>query len=112
MDVKNLRVLHPYVSSPDDLARARSIEPTACPRRYCWWWVSLGFEWELPVSEGCTFVAASRANRVDPDWPQRESPCRRSEPSSGADHYEPREPHLLEDGFDILHWKCPGYESR
>jgi len=35
-------------------------------------------------------------------------PCHRCVPSSTIDHYEPREPHLLEDGFAVSRWLSDG----
>ncbi|MEL6311610.1 MAG: hypothetical protein AAFQ17_04455, partial [Pseudomonadota bacterium] len=50
---------------------------------------------------GCTFEsgisnwpAEDRAK-----WAGHEHPCKRCDSSSTFDHYEPREPHLIEDGF-------------
>ena len=78
----------------DDLRRAQALAATECPRRYCWFWHSLTFDWGMPVSEGCAWLEEEFAIEVN-DF----SPCSRCEPSAPRDHYEPREPQLLEDGF-------------
>ncbi|MEO0631648.1 MAG: hypothetical protein AAFY46_13125, partial [Planctomycetota bacterium] len=44
-----------YDSSHNDKERAANLPLDACPRRYCWWWQSLGFDWDMPPREGCTF---------------------------------------------------------
>ena len=88
------RIHTPIKPGADDIARARSLPDGACPRRYCWWWHTLSFDWEIPVAEGCTFLTSEKP----PGWPNASAPCKRSEPDSSADHFEPREPHLIEDG--------------
>jgi hypothetical protein len=93
--VSGVRVVRAYQPSPEELVRARAIPRSACPRRYCWWWQSLAFDWDTPVDQGCTFLKP----REPPGWRHSEVACRRCESSSGVDHYQPREPHLLEDGF-------------
>jgi hypothetical protein len=86
--------------SLDDLIRAGNIPADQCPRRYCWWWQSLTFDWEMTPMEGCTFQASSKPLSMK----NAEVPCRRCDSSSTVDHYEPREPHLLEDGFAVPRW--------
>lgn len=88
-----------WLPSESELDRARSLPKTECPRRYCWWWKTICFDWDLTPTEGCTFEKRRDQGGVDPRWPDREFPCKRCVPGSKADHYEPREPHLLEDGF-------------
>ena len=97
---RNRVVLSAGSAPPEDIERAKGIGHTECPRRYCWWWRSLSFEWNLPVKNGCTFLEV----RKPPDWPNGDLPCRRCNSSSVADHYEPREPHLMEDGFEETDW--------
>jgi hypothetical protein len=87
------------VASPssEDLTRARELPLlTACPRRYCWWWQSLAFDWDTTVAEGCRFLSTPKLV----GWQWADVPCLRSVPGSEIDHYEPREPHLEADGFD------------
>src|SRR3954451_12318573 len=81
-----LRLLEEIAPTKEDLARTAALPPSECPRRYCWWWASLAFEWELTPKEGCTFLTA----RKHPDWKYTDIPCCRSDPSSPLDHFEPR----------------------
>jgi hypothetical protein len=90
------RLFESVTPSPEDVARARELSPlTACPRRYCWWWQSLAFDWDTPVEDGCRFLSAPKS----PEWQLADVPCSRCVAGSGIDHYEPREPHLEADGF-------------
>jgi hypothetical protein len=98
--VKALEILIP---SAEDLERSRSIPRTECPRRYCWWWHSLSFDWDIEVSQGCTFLQSKKP----PGWKHPEAPCKRSATESQIDQYEPREPHLEEDGFEIHDFSNP-----
>jgi hypothetical protein len=91
--------------SPDDLARAADLPLTDCPRGYCWWWQSLGFDWDTPIGDGCTFMSSRKL----PKWPSPDTPCCRAVTGSGADQYEPRNPHLLDDGFDDRRFSVPAY---
>ena len=92
--ISDLRVLSPFTPSAEDLDRARGLAQNDCPRRYCWWWHSLAFNWEIPIAQGCGFLIRSKPA----GYRCPEVPCSRCDPS-GVDHYEPREPHLREDGF-------------
>jgi hypothetical protein len=94
------RLFLSFAPSPDDLVRAANIPANQCPRRYCWWWQSLSFDWEQTPLEGCTFLNSLKP----PDLPLVNDPCCRCDSSSTIDHYEPREPHLLEDGFPVSRW--------
>lgn len=85
-----------YTASAEDLEKVKSLQPRDCPRRYCWWWKSLQFEWNLPVAEGCTFLKEKKSVI----WPHPDVPCRRADAASDIDHYQPREPHAEEDGVD------------
>jgi hypothetical protein len=91
--------------SLEEVARAGRLGPDECPRRYCWWWRSLSFEWDIPVSQGCTFTFERNRGKVSADYPGRDSPCCRCDKSSNVDHFEPRDPHLAEDGFDAKRWQ-------
>jgi hypothetical protein len=94
------RLLVAAAPSGDDLERAADIPANQCPQRYCWWWRSLGFDWEMPLSEGCTFLTSPKPRgTANPSVP-----CSRCVSASTVDHYEPREPHLLEDGFVVARW--------
>lgn len=87
----------------DDLRRATALPLSACPRRYCWWWRSLAFEWDLDPRDGCQFLCSDKPT----GWKDIDRPCRRSGATEGVDHYEPREPHLMEDGFDPRKFSAP-----
>jgi hypothetical protein len=90
------RLFESVTPSPEDVARARELPMlTACPRRYCWWWQSLAFDWDTPVEDGCRFLSAPKS----PEWQLADVPCSRCVADSGIDHYEPREPHLEADGL-------------
>jgi hypothetical protein len=82
--------------TPEDIARARELPLTACPRRYCWWWKTLAFDWDTPAAAGCDYFATPKPAH----WEDTNVPCSRCDPKSTVDHYEPREPHLEADGFD------------
>jgi len=78
-----------------DIVRARALPRTACPRRYCWWWQSLAFDWDTPVSQGCRLLESPKP----PNYQYADILCCRNDFASDIDHYEPREPHLEADGF-------------
>src|SRR6266487_3827108 len=86
--------------SADDLVRAANIPVDQCPRRYCWWRRSLSFDWEVTLSQGCTFLTSPKPRGMA----NADVPCCRCDSSSTVDQYEPREPHLLEDGFPVPQW--------
>lgn len=88
-----LRVFSPHPVSAEDRVRVDSLGRADCPRRYCWWWHSLTFDWDVPVSEGCTFLAAKK----HPDWRNAHTPCCRADEESRVDHFEPRDSTLAED---------------
>jgi len=83
-----------------DLTHAAKIPASGCPRRYCWWWISALFEWNLSPNEGCTLLQAKKP----PGYKYGDVPCCRSEPSSSFDHFEPREPFIEADGIDASRW--------
>ena len=94
------RVFEPNEPTGDDLRRANELAAEDCPRRYCWWWQTLSFDWDVPVAQGCTFLKAIKPA----GWRNIDVPCIRAQ-SSECDHYEPREPHLIEDGFETDRFK-------
>lgn len=75
------KIYLPVTPTPEDLERARQLPDTACPRRYCWFWHSLSFDWDTPEPQGCTLTNCRRATGNQ----------------HHVDYYEPREPHILED---------------
>jgi hypothetical protein len=100
-NIHNLKFFSPHRPSAEDIERAKELPRDTCPRRHCWWWHTLSFDWEVPVASGCTFLSAEKP----PGWHESQTPCKRSDPESTVDHCELREPHLVEDGFDLDHWR-------
>jgi hypothetical protein len=94
------RIFAVYSPTAEDLAKASLLPADACPRRYCWWWRSLSFDWNVIPAEGCTFLHAGKVA----GWKNSDVACCRSDRQSVTDHFEPREPHLLEDGIDPARW--------
>jgi hypothetical protein len=93
----------------EEIARARMLARSACPRRYCWWWwQSLRFDWDTPLAKGCEYPT----ERDVPGCSFRKTPCSRRDPASEDDHYEPREPHLLSDGFSWDAFCSPALVAR
>lgn len=88
-----------HVVTEVDIERAASIPLDQCPRRYCWWWKSLAFCWDESVAQGCCFEARRDAGCIPSDYANPQGPCKRAMTGGEFDHFEPREPHLLEDGF-------------
>ena len=58
------------------------------------------FDWDVSLSVGCTFLTSPKP----PGMANTDTPCCRCDAASTVDHYEPREPHLLEDGFAVPRW--------
>ena len=91
--------------TPAELEEARRrLTRRACPRRYCWYWHTLAFDWELSPEEGCEaaerhihrLLLKRQSGKPVPAWQQ----CRRASGNEQhADYYEPREPHLEADGW-------------
>src|SRR5439155_3963389 len=91
--------------SSAELEQARErMSRESCPRRYCWYWHTLAFDWDLSPAEGCevaerhiTRLLLGRAQGEPvPAW---QVCCRASGNPQHADYYEPREPHLEADGW-------------
>jgi hypothetical protein len=98
--ISGVRVLEVYTPTSVDLTKAKALSASECPRRYCWWWRSLSFEWGLGVKDGCTFLRGGKES----GYSNARIPCCRSDPSSKVDHFEAREPHLNEDHVDPKQW--------
>jgi hypothetical protein len=99
------RVYLSVVPSPAELEEARErLTREACPRRYCWYWHTLAFDWDVSPAQGCE-VAGRHIHRLllerrqgKPVAPWQE--CRRASGNpQHPDYYEPREPHLEADGW-------------
>ncbi len=106
------RAFRHVVPSSEEISRARSLPADACPRRYCWWWRTLSFEWELTPAEGCAVTTAAKPK----SWRGPERPvCRRCDPAAAVDWYEPRSGEIAVDGIAetaerwmaamLAHWK-------
>jgi hypothetical protein len=89
-------IFRDYRPTEEDLRKAAEIPRHECPRRYCWWWRTLGFDWEKSAAEGCELPTT----RELAYYRGGDIPCCRAVPSSGVDHYESRTPCLIEDGFE------------
>lgn len=99
-EISSARVLTAHEPSANDIERAQRLPADACPRCYCWWWQTLSFDWETPVTQGCRFMHVKK----HPTYEHPHEPCVRCVQTSTYDHFEPREPHLLEDGLDGVNW--------
>jgi hypothetical protein len=100
MAFSDLHILRPHSPTPADREKISTMPRCACPRRYCWWWRSLQFDWHLTPAQGCRFPTAQKP----PGWQHADTPCKRAVPESTIDHYEPREPHLTDDGLPVDYW--------
>lgn len=85
--------------SDEDLKLVQAIPANACPRRYCYFWRSGDLRWDLPPSEGCTFLE----DKI-PSYKYSGVPCCRADVSSAVDHFEPIEPIAEKDGIDYHKW--------
>lgn len=65
------------------------IKRCECPRRYCWWWNSSNFNWDVDVKDGCEVTFESREM----------TGCSRADPTRNTDLYASHEPNLEEDGL-------------
>jgi hypothetical protein len=106
------------VPSPAELEQARErLSRDSCPRRYCWYWHTLAFDWDLSPTEGCevaerhiTRLLLGRAQGEPvPAWQEC---CRASGNPQHADYYEPREPHLEADGWPADFFQVVGKAAR
>jgi len=96
--IYNFKSFRPQKASAEDLEKAKQLPRSACPRRHCWWWHSLSFDWDLTPAQGCTYLQSEKP----PTFMNQQVPCRRADPSSIVDHYEARDP--AEDGFSKDYW--------
>ena len=113
-----LRIHLSVTPSPTELVEARDrLTRQSCPRRYCWYWHSLAFDWDKAPEEGCEVAerhihrlifSRQRGELIDP-WQQC---CRATGNPLHPDYYEPREPHLKTDGWAEDHFLVVGKEAR
>lgn len=83
-------------ASEDDIKRARKLQRCECPRRYCWWWSTATFDWDVATKDGCDITF---------DHPDL-TKCSRAVPEATTDLFEAMEENLEADGmpsdyFDI-----------
>src|SRR5579859_5681754 len=103
-----------FGAPPDQVEEARGrLRHEHCPRRYCWYWATLSFDWHLKPEEGCRvakeFIGdARRQLQVEP-WRQC---CRATGNPQQPDFYEPREPHLSADGWRGDYFSVIGKSAR
>ena len=87
-----------------------------CPRRYCWYWHSLSFDWNLKPDDGCgvamEHVGDSRLKRRAQEVGPWRQCCRATGNPQHPDYYEPREPHLEADGWPVNFFQVIGKAAR
>lgn len=93
------------IPSQTELETARKkLTRSSCPRRYCWYWHTLSFDWHLSPDQGCEvaerhiyrlLLERAQGSTIQP-WQQC---CRATGNLQHPDYYEPREPHLEADGW-------------
>jgi hypothetical protein len=111
------RIYLAVTPSPAELEQARErLSRESCPRRYCWYWHTLAFDWELSPAEGCEVanrhihrLLMERQGEVVPAWQQC---CRASGNPNHPHYYEPREPHLEADGWPADFFQVVGKAAR
>jgi hypothetical protein len=96
----SIHIFKQYQRTPEDLSAVQNLRADNCPHRYCWWWKSLSFEWNLSVTNGFRFSEMSKPE----GWKNCDVPCRRNDRKSEVDHFEPREAQLIDDGIDATKW--------
>src|SRR5437588_49455 len=112
------RIYLSVVPSSAELEQARErLFRESSPRRYCWYWHTLAFDWELSPAEGCEVaerhITRLRLGRTQgepvPLWQQC---CRATGNPQHPDYYEAREPHLETDGWPRDFFQIVGKVSR
>jgi len=86
----------------------------SCPRRYCWYWHTTSFDWDVAPSLGCGVAEEHigqlfSAGQAVPPW---RVCCRATGNTHHPDHYEPREPHLEADGWPADFFQVVGKVAR
>jgi hypothetical protein len=89
----------------------------SCPRRYCWYWHTLAFDWGINPDQGCEvaerhihrLVLERQQGQPVPAW---QLCCRATGNPQHADYYEPREPHLEADGWPEDYFLVVGKAAR
>jgi hypothetical protein len=98
------RALPLFAAPPADVEMARArLTREQCPRRYCWYWHSLSFDWDTKPEDGCgvanEHVNDARLVRQGAEVGRWRKCCRATGNPQQPDYYEPREPHLNADGW-------------
>jgi hypothetical protein len=111
------RALPPFGESPVEVEEARKrLTREQCPRRYCWYWHSLSFDWVLTPEEGCGVAKEHIGDAMLKRQGAEIHPWRQCSRASGnpqhADLYEPREPHLEADGWPADFFQVVGKVAR
>jgi hypothetical protein len=113
-----LRIHLSVVPSAAELEQARErLARESCPRRYCWYWHTGAFDWEVSPAEGCEvaerhihrLVLERRQGQPLAAWQQS---CRASHNPQHPDYYEPREPYLEADGWPADFFGVVGKAAR
>jgi len=113
-----LRLYQSVTPSPAELQQARErLTRESCPRRYCWYWHTLSFDWDVSPEQGCKvgerqihrLLLERRTGEALPPWQQC---CRASGDPEHPDYYEPREPHLEADGWPEDFFQIVGKAAR
>lgn len=113
-----LRLHLSVTPSPAELELARErLKRESCPRRYCWYWHTLGFDWKLSAEQGCEvaerhfhrLVLEQKTGHSLAPWQQC---CRATQNTQHKDYYEPREPHLEADGWPQDFFNIVGKTAR
>ena len=107
------RSLAMFAAPPEMVEEARTkLTRECCPRRYCWYWHSLGFDWDMSTEQGCEVEEQTRAISAEQSIPPWRFCCRATGNPQHPDSYEPREPHLLADGWTEDHFLIVGKTMR
>jgi hypothetical protein len=113
-----VRIFLSVVPSPTELKLARErLTRESCPRRYCWYWHTLAFNWEINPDQGCEvaerhihrLILEQKEGKSLPPWQQC---CRATGNPRHADYYEPREPYLKSDGWPKDFFQVVGKVAR
>jgi hypothetical protein len=111
------RTLPLFAAPPAEVAEARErLTREECPRRYCWYWHSLSFDWEWKPEDGCGVAhehfGDARLKRQRAEVRPWRRCCRASGNPQDMDYYEPREPHLQADDWAADYFQMVGKEVR
>jgi hypothetical protein len=104
--------------SPTELEQARErLARESCPRRYCWYWRTLSFDWDLNPGQGCEvaerhFARLQLERRQGVEFQPWQQCCRASGNPQHPDLYEPNEPHLEADGWPVDFFQMVGKAAR